>query len=277
MADGQLNKSNIGAIIQARMQSSRLPGKILMPLPFPTGKPIIEQIVENLSSNFIENIFIASSENKENDPLEKFCQTKKIICFRGSEENVLSRFITIIEAYNLDHVIRLTGDNPIVDNQSLSKVLEVHLTNQNDYTNSSGLPLGMNIEVAKASSLLEASTNTALTKDDLEHVTLFLKKNKKYKKETINFNSGVSNLRMTIDYPADFAMFSVLFTLNSGVPPTLEQLKRLLEENLWIKQINENAIQKQHFNDLSEEVEYAYNLLKSFDLHYAANLLKSGK
>src|SRR5688500_5242636 len=116
MEVGQPNSPKVGFIIQARMKSTRLPGKVLLPIPLHGGKPIIQWIVDNVKkSGFEKKIILATSTNEEKDPLVAYCKTNSIECFRGDEENVLSRFIQILELNAFDLVVRLTGDNPLLD------------------------------------------------------------------------------------------------------------------------------------------------------------------
>jgi spore coat polysaccharide biosynthesis protein SpsF len=115
MVDGLLNKK-VAFIIQARMQSTRLPGKILMPLPVGSNVPLLGRIVETLKiSNTNHSIIVATSTNPENNLLETFCKENNVACFRGSEDDVLSRFIDIVKNTDYDLIVRLTADNPFVD------------------------------------------------------------------------------------------------------------------------------------------------------------------
>src|SRR5690606_35423026 len=135
--------------------SQRLQGKVLMPLPFPDGKPILTHIVDVLEP-LEGDIIVATSRNKENDKIETFCQTNGIGCLRGDEDNVLSRFLAIQEVYAFSHIVRLTADNPFIDSTVIQDVIDFHIAEDNDYTCSKGLPLGMNIEVFKGSAIADS-------------------------------------------------------------------------------------------------------------------------
>ena len=93
------------------MGSQRFPGKVLHPL---FGKPLLEQQLKALKPLGVSQIIIATSTESKDDSIEEFCKKQSIQCVRGDEEDVLSRYITVAQQSNLDHIVRLTGDNPII-------------------------------------------------------------------------------------------------------------------------------------------------------------------
>ena len=126
MVDGRYN--DIGFIIQARLGSTRLPNKVLKPLPFDGEKPVLKVIIDEvLRISKFSNIIVATSKSTINDKLEGFCKSIGVEAYRGDEENVLSRFNTIIKNKSFKHVVRLTGDNPFIDSSLLKESLDYHL------------------------------------------------------------------------------------------------------------------------------------------------------
>lgn len=249
MVVGRLNKIKVGFIIQARMQSTRLPNKVLMPIPFITGKPILKWIIDELNkSKFHSDIIIATSINEENKILEKYCKKNNIACFRGDEDNVLSRFISITKSNKFDVIVRLTGDNPIIDITILDSVIEFHHKNKNDYTQTKGLPIGMNFEIIDPETMLGLEFKK-LNNDEKEHVTLYIRNNKPYKKGTYLIagrKDQVENLRLTIDYPSDYVVLStILAQVNKSVQPGMELIYKTLKEHPWLFDVNRSNIQKQ--------------------------------
>jgi len=276
MEVGQLNNIKIGYIIQARMKSSRLPGKVLMPLPFQGEKPLLKWITDSLKrSNFNHKIIIASSINAENDILKDFCNRENIDLFRGDEENVLSRYIEIIKIYNFDVIVRLTADNPILDLSILESVILKHINSKKDYTKTEGLPIGMNFEVINSNELLKTEEKE-LSKEDYEHVTLYTKTNSD-NKLVINYDSFNSDkIRLTVDYPSDFAAISLLLScqkLNEKI--NFDWIKKLYNEKRWIFEINVSNIQKKQFSSEKEEIINAIEILKKYDLNQAAKKLSN--
>ena len=238
----------ITAIIQARMTSTRLPGKVLMPIPLgKNSKPLIQWIVDSTSkSKFINSIIIATSQNEEDQAIAEFAMSQDIDYLRGDENDVLSRFVECIHKEKSDIVIRLTGDNPVVDFKIMDEVILTHINNKNDYTYTSNLPTGMNFEVVSSECLLEIF-NKKLSPADREHVTLYIKNTDKYRKDEYckNVNKELKNIRLTVDYPSDFLVVSSLLSLledNDSID--IEWIDKMLFQYPWLFHVNKENIQK---------------------------------
>ncbi|MEX0595148.1 MAG: glycosyltransferase family protein [Candidatus Paceibacterota bacterium] len=279
MVAGQLNNIKIGAIIQARMKSTRLPGKVLLPLPFQNGKPLLKWIIDELiKSNLIDYQIVATSTRKENDQLEAFVEDISYAdLFRGKEEDVLSRFIEITKLKNLDHVIRFTGDNPFIDIEILNKTIEYHLKTGNDYTNTKDLPIGMNFEIISSNALLNIDTSK-LTKEEKEHVTLNIKNSKEFKKSTFRIKEikPLNNLRLTVDYPSDFALVSILVNiLPKNSNPGIKFIQNIKENYPWIFEINEDNLQIKQFSSTEKEIDTAIEILEKLEMFEAVKLIRN--
>lgn len=274
MVAGQLNK--VVAIIQARMQSTRLPGKVLMPMPFPGDISILEQIINQLRKSTLKpTIVIATSENCLDNDIEIFCKTKSILFYRGDENDVHSRFFEILHDSNYDTVVRATGDNPIIDVEYLDLVLQKHIKSNSDYSFTKDLPTGMNFEVFDTKAFLKMST-LDLSFEDKEHVTLRFKSDKNFVKNLIKIDSNIKqDIRVTIDYPSDYLLLSSLFDLSKkyNIEPSLKLIRFVLNKYPWLFQVNKNNFQKKQFSSLYEEVAFSVDLLKSLDLRKSAQYL----
>jgi len=278
MVDGLQNKVNIAFIIQARMKSTRLPGKILLPLPFNTGKPIIKWITDEIKwSTYNGEVIVATSKHLENDILADYCKKNSIKYYRGSEENVLSRFIEIVKENTFDVVVRLTSDNPLIDISLLDKTITYHIENANDYTKTEGLPLGMNYEIisSEALSILENSNTSDY---DREHVTPFIRNNDRFKKSIFkpNINNKLKNIRVTVDYPSDYLLLSAI--LSVGISENLkgiDLLAKVLSDFPWIFEVNNTNVQKKQYNTLNDELNAASSVLETLDFKQAAHILNS--
>ena len=202
---------NIGLVIQARMGSSRLPGKVLMNL---CGKPVLLHIIERLKNLKEEyrRIIITSVYEKDNI-IEDFCKENNILFFRGSENDVLDRYYQTAKLFKLQHIVRLTGDNPLVDANNLRFLIDEHLKNSADYSSNksevnSGLPEGIGGEVFKFSAL-EKSWIEGKENNHREHVDEYILENPdKFKVLVVramdNRLSTCKDLRLTIDTKEDF-------------------------------------------------------------------------
>jgi spore coat polysaccharide biosynthesis protein SpsF len=277
MVDGLQNKK-IAFIIQARMQSTRLPGKILMPMPLGSDVSLLGRIIlslKNATSNGL--IYIATSENKENDVLEKVANDYQIKCFRGAENDVLSRFISIITENDFDVVVRLTADNPILDIELLDKIIEQHIVSNNDYTNTTGLPIGMNFEIIKASALLSLKSKK-LSDEDKEHVTLYLKSSKEYCGVSIVLfpEEKYKKTRTTVDYPSDYLTASALYSmqLDTKIPGGILLIDFALEQHPYLFEVNQGNYQKGNYTNLEQEIEAAKPILELLEFKKILSLLQ---
>lgn len=268
-----------GAIIQARMQSTRLPGKILMPLPLPGGKPLLQWIVDTLKEcKAIDKIIIATTESAEDDALEMFAETNSIGIYRGSTNDVLSRFANAAAVFQLNTVARITGDNPVLDSNLIDQIINHHHLAGNDYTYSTHLPLGMNMEIVNAHKLIEINQKQDATTHDREHVTQYLKRNPGYKVEQIPMvpQSLTDKMRITVDYPADFALANILLGFSVAQNKTGMDLVNWVNEHYsWVWQINGSQYQKKNYASLQDEIQAAVEILERLEFKNAAMALKA--
>lgn len=276
MEDGQSNKK-VAFIIQARMKSTRLPGKILLPIPLGNGKPLLSWIIDELkNSRHQSKIIVATSVNIENNILDSFCKQENVECFRGNEENVLSRFITIAKQQKFDCIVRLTADNPIIDIAILDDTIANHFEDKNDYTRTVGLPVGMNFEVISSKALVDIE-NHPISDADKEHVTLFVKNSGKYKIGVYSplIDSELKELRLTIDYASDYSLLATILS-QCEKKTDLKGIK-IIEETFkrypWLFETNATNVQKKQYNDEEEELNDAVLFLKQFDFKRAAERL----
>ena len=203
---------NTAFIIQARMGSTRLPNKIL--LPFFNDKCILDLLIEKLKRIPAADIIIATSVNKNNDILERFCVTRGIKCFRGSENDVLQRFIDAAETFDIDKIIRVCSDNPFLELKSIETLVKESMVSDADYISFSinGTPsikthYGFWTEYTTLKSLHKVRD---LTSDNLyhEHVTNFIYTHPQFfSTEWIEGPECLynrSNIRLTCDTAEDF-------------------------------------------------------------------------
>jgi len=272
----EVGQFKIGAIIQARLGSTRLPNKVLMPLPLGSNETIISQVIKGIKKvPEVSKIVVASSSSVVNDNLETHISSFKIDCYRGDENNVLSRFYEIVKKYSFDYVIRFTADNPIVDEVLLKEFINNFIAQDLDYSYSQNLPLGSNFEMMKANQIIVAHENT---KDfyEKEHVTPYIKRHAKnkedYKFKKIEFNN---ELRLTIDYPSDYALIGLIFSMLKDKPKSLKNIFKLIEDNSWILKINQNNFQKKNYKNIEEEIENILPVLRERELIRLEKLLKN--
>lgn len=232
----------ITAIIQARLGSTRLPNKVFAEIE---GHPLLWHVVNRIShSKFLNNIVIATTVNKKDDLIEKWAKSKKILCFRGSEDNVLERYYKAALKYKSDIIVRITSDDPLKDFTIMDKVIEEFITNEADVAtnnNPPSFPEGLDIEVFTFHALEEAYKN-ATSKFDKEHVTQYFYKNPN-KFKLINFSNkeDLSYFRWTIDEENDLKMtqeiYKGLYKKNKPIF-LLNDILSFIDSNPCIAEIN---------------------------------------
>lgn len=196
---------NVGIIIQARMNSTRLPGKIMKKIG---TKTILEHIFYRIA--FLKHgakTVVATTISPKDDIVERLCSDKKIYCFRGSEKNVLGRYYLCAKEYRFRNIIRLTGDNPFTDIEELDNLIDLHFKTGADYTNSlESLPEGMGAEIFTFSAL-EKSYSDGKDAHHIEHVNEYILENPSiFKIAVLKAPPAKSrhDIRLTIDTKEDY-------------------------------------------------------------------------
>jgi len=268
------------AVIQARMASERFPGKISQPLPADSDIPLIKRITDSASNvPGINVVLVATTSDSSDDKLVSFCESENIPVTRGSIDNVLSRYCKASELYDADTVVRLTGDNPLIDSYALDACIHHHNTEGNDYTNTKGLPIGMNCEVIAASALKKLGHDMdRLSSEEKEHVTLRLLNDERFKKSTlkVEFPKAYANLRLTVDYVSDYLLMNVLFQLSANAGKSgMDFIEDVMTSRPWLFEGNRDNVQKKQFDTFSEEKNAAIAILDRYDMKRISGFLKN--
>lgn len=236
--------SKILCILQARMGSSRLPGKVLMPI----GEvPSIQfQIDRVLRSKYINRVVVATSTLDKDDAIANYCEKNGIPYFRGSENDVLSRFYECAKGFECDTIIRLTADCPLVDPELIDKVIDLYKCEQADYASNtvpfknSRFPDGTDCEVFSMQAL-ETAYKEANKLPEREHVTFYIWQNeKKFKSVQLNNSENWSNYRFTVDYPEDRQAIIAIYEelRNRNQFGTCGEIVAILNEHPEIQKLN---------------------------------------
>jgi spore coat polysaccharide biosynthesis protein SpsF len=194
------------AILQARMSSSRFPGKVLHPLH---GKPMILRQLERLQrATRIDDIVVATSVESSDDELAAVLAANGHTVRRGPLDDVLGRFVQVIAEFAPDHVVRLTADNPLMDPAVVDLIVREHLESGVDYTSnalSHTFPHGLDVEAARADVLCQVA-ELSHDPDDREHVTMGIyRRPEQFSLRPVAQEPDRSDLRWTVDYPDDLA------------------------------------------------------------------------
>lgn len=196
----------ITAIIQARMSSSRLPGKVMRPI---LGAPMLARQIERVSrARRLERLVIATSDHPSDNPIEAFCTALGIRCHRGSLTDVLGRFWGAEQQWGpSEHIVRLTGDCPLADWEVIDQTIDFHVSEMADFTSNDQkltFPKGLDVEVFRAEHLKTAARE-AEDPYEREHVTpFFLNHPERYRLANMECNPPMGHLRWTVDTEEDF-------------------------------------------------------------------------
>ena len=232
-------------IIQARLTSTRLPKKVMMPLG-DSDKSILEHAYERLSrAKHIDKVVLAIPDSSMNDELAEFMKKKNIEFYRGNEDDVLDRFYQCAIKYNPEIVVRATCDNPFVD-YNIADDLWEHLDN-NDYVYCQNVPLGTGVEVFTMKALTK-SFYEATTGPEHEHVTPYIYTHPaKFRLYGRDF--GLPSYRLTIDEERDYELANRIYTaLYHGSPIPNSEVYAYLEMHPELIAVNTEVHQKK-FNE----------------------------
>jgi spore coat polysaccharide biosynthesis protein SpsF len=208
----------IVCIIQARMNSSRLPGKVLMPIGNSTLLDL--QLKRVTRSARIDDFILATTGSSADDAIATVARAHDIMCYRGSEQDVLDRFYQAVIAHGqVDYVVRLTADCPLADPRLIDSLIDHAMQNKFDYCSNTldpSFPDGMDIEVFSFKALQKAWLEATLP-SDREHVTPYIWRNSSFHGQTL-FSSGCyysssnryATLRLTVDEEADHRVIVAL-------------------------------------------------------------------
>lgn len=238
-------------INQARMTSTRLPGKVLKTV---LDKSLLEYQIERLKQAvWLDDIVIALTTNDADQPIVDLCNNLSIKYFRGNEENVLERYYLAAKEHEADVIIRVTSDCPLIDPDIIDKTINLFISYDYDYVSNCPeinrtFPRGMETEVFYFSALEYAYKNAVET-PEREHVTPYIHKNPdKFKLSFLYNETNESNYRLTVDTIEDFMLIKnileALYPNNKDF--RLNDIINLLKENPeWLK-INANIQQKSY-------------------------------
>jgi len=213
------------ATIEARMTSSRLPGKVLAPAQ---GKPMLELMVERLCRvPSLDGIVVATTTNDCDDPIEKLADRLGVGCWRGSEDDVLERILNAAHAHDIDVIVELTGDCPLIDPAIVEDVIQAYRTVGADYCANvleRSYPIGMDTQVFARDILDDVARRTGDPKDH-EHVSLYIYRHPElYRLHNLRAPADFDypDLRLTLDTPEDLRVITAIFDALYPTNPAFE-------------------------------------------------------
>jgi spore coat polysaccharide biosynthesis protein SpsF len=234
------------AVIQARMGSTRFPGKVAEQL---IDQSLLEHLIKRLQkSKLIDEIVVATTKAEIDQKVVSIAQSCGVLWFQGSEKNVLERIIQAAQRAKANIVVRVTSDNPLTDPFIIDSMIEKHVKNQMDYTWVEGMPIGTTAEVISLDSL-EKERRLVNDPYDLEHVTTFIRRNPGLFK--IQFLPSPpelrrSSYRLTVDYKKDFILITKIFQqlYKPGEYLSLNLVVDLLDNDPALRRMSESEVEQ---------------------------------
>jgi glutamate-1-semialdehyde 2,1-aminomutase/spore coat polysaccharide biosynthesis protein SpsF len=238
----------IAAIIQARMGSSRFPGKTMAEIE---GRPMLGRVVDRVRlSRLVDKVVVATSDQSADDAIAAFCENEKVPCFRGSEQDVLDRFYQAAKASPADALVRITADCPLIDPDVIDAVASRFTHGSFDYVSNTlryTYPDGLDTEVFTFSAL-EKAWREARKPAEREHVTPYLRTGK-FRTANVESTNPVptGEHRWTVDHPADLEFVRAIYgELNNG-NCRLEPILALLKAKPELRKIQDPVISNEGY------------------------------
>jgi len=205
-----MNGAVYTAIIQARMGSTRLPGKVLLPI---LGRPMLHYQIERIHRcPGVDRIVVATTTAPYDDTVEIWCANNRILCHRCPEDNVLERYVQAARRFHAERIVRLTGDCPLLDPVVCGRIIASHAAAGVDYARTGqSFAEGLDCEVLTTEALERAHREARLP-SQREHLTMYIVENpNRFSLLTVENEMDEGRYRITVDEPADFEVVSRIF------------------------------------------------------------------
>lgn len=235
------------AIIQARMTSTRLPGKVLMEV---MGRPLLSYQIERLRlSKRINEIIIATTTNKEDDPIVELSQKETLKVYRGSENNVLDRYYQTAKKYKIEHILRITADCPLIDPNICDHIIKVYFNSGADYVHTGeSFAEGFDCGIISFQTL-SAAWHEAKLNSEREHVTLYIRNHpEKFNNIAFENETDDRDYRITVDEQKDFIVVkAILESLykETKIFLSAREIKSFIDNNPDIYNLNVDIIRNE--------------------------------
>jgi len=241
---------NIIAIVQARMGSTRLPGKVLLNLE---DKTVLEHVVERIrSSKYVDDIVVATTISKDDLRIVELCANLRISVYCGSEDDVLDRYYQAAKLFKADNVVRITSDCPVIDPKIIDDAITLHSKNDVNYTSNTlkeTYPDGQDVEVFTFTSLRTAWKDAKLA-SEREHVTPYIRNNPDiFKHASLEYKEDFSQKRWTLDNAEDLEFLRLIYKYLYNKNPlfNMDDILALIDEKPEIEKINQHIIRNEGY------------------------------
>lgn len=234
----------IGCIIQARTGSKRFPSKILQKID--NNKNILDYVIEQTKfCKSINQIIIATTQNDEDKIINEICKKHNLKCFMGNENDLVDRYYQCAKNFNLDVIVRVTGDNPLNDPEIIDKLVLEFVKRDVDFATNEKIrtyPQGIFCQIFRFKTLEDVWKNAKLP-SEREHVSPYIHNNfHKFSIYSLEFEQNLSNIRVTVDRENDLKMVKAIIKRIRKRPIHFQDILRAYNENPELSNINKNHI-----------------------------------
>lgn len=261
------NPTMIGCIVQARIGSTRFPGKILKSVD--NNETVLSFGIKQLkSSKYIDEIVVATTTLPEDDIVIDYVEKLNVKSFRGSSKNVLDRYYQCAKKFSFPTIVRITSDCPLIDPKIVDKVISYYLENEDriDYVSNvhpvTTFPDGTDVEVFSFKAL-EQAWSEAKMPSEREHVTPYIYNSNKFRLGTFDNSKNLSNFRWTVDHDVDLELICELVHMIPNRPILMENILDLFSNKPDLQKINQGISNKEGYLISLKEDEKFLNSTKN--------------
>jgi spore coat polysaccharide biosynthesis protein SpsF (cytidylyltransferase family) len=234
------------AIVQARMGSTRLPGKVLADL---AGRPVLARVIERTRrAQRVDAVVVATTDDPADDPIAALCYQLDVACFRGSEHDVLDRYYQAARYHHADAIVRITADCPLIDPQVIDRVITAFVAGKYDYManiNPPTYPDGLDTEICSFAAL-ERSWLAAKLRSEREHVTLYIRNHPElFRSGNVVHDHDLSNLRWVVDEPRDLGFVRAIYAALDTISFDMAQVLKLLDQQPELIGLNNGILRNE--------------------------------
>jgi spore coat polysaccharide biosynthesis protein SpsF len=238
------DKRRVVGIVQARMGSTRLPGKVMEPI---LGRPMLSWVAERLQrAVLLDEVIVATTQASADETIVSLCREQEVLCFRGSVEDVLDRYYRAASCHHADVIVRITSDCPLIDAGVVDEVVQAFLMSDVDYASNTVIrsyPRGLDVEVISFEALERAHRNASRAYQR-EHVTPWIYENpSQFRILSVAGEADYSSHRWTVDTAEDLALIRAIYEQLGG-GSTFSEILDLVERHRDLAEMNSSIVQK---------------------------------